>query len=168
MNTDIGSANPLAGLATRIEIHPGYDYRDDPNDTRGCHGASLWLVLTGDRGAIVTEISLGWMEQPLSGPFVPGGPQRRRVAPGIDFTLQDSYPSGCQVVGHARQPHGNAVLEHGECKWLGGAACWDGGAGFGVSDDVLAALVAGGDRAAFEFMAGLYEKWLPAGEGGAE
>lgn len=155
-------------LTTRIEIHPGYDHRDDSDGRRGCHGASLWLVLTGDRGAIVAEISLGWMERPLDGPFMPGGPQRRRDQPGVDSTIQDSYPSGAMVVGHARRQHGDAALESHECKWLDGASCWNGGGGFGVADDVLAALVAGGDRAAFEFMAGLYEKWLPAVEGGAK
>lgn len=154
------TTDPLATLVTAISIRPGYDHRDDPSGTQGCHGASLWLSVTGDLGAVVAEISLGWMERPLEGPFVPGGIQRRRTKPGVDYSLGDSYPSGAQVVAHMRRPHGDATLEAGECEWLGGEPCYFGGAGFGLSDDVLAALIRGGDREAFEFLSGLYATWL--------
>jgi hypothetical protein len=154
------TSDPLAGFTTAIQIRPGYDHRDDLRGTRGAHGTSLWLSLTGNAGAVVAEISLGWMERPLEGPFVPGGPQRRRSKPGVDYTLGDSYPSGAQVVAHMRRREGKATLESSTCEWLGGKPCYFGGAGFNIADDVLTALIRGGDREAFEFMAGLYAAWL--------
>lgn len=151
--------DPLDGFTTRIEIKSGYDYRDDPNDQYGAHGAELHLILTGPLGVIVARISTGWMSAPIVGPYIRGGKQVRSSKPGMDDGLIGVYPSGNDVLAHSPTAREHWNPNGGECPYTGDSYCWTTG-GLLVANDVLAKLIAGGDKAAFEFLAECYAEWF--------
>ena len=142
-----------------IKIYPGYDHRDDPDGQRGAHGCDLVLILRGEAGAIAAQISTGWMAQPLEGGFRPGGEQRRRRKPGLDYGGWDNYPSGSYVGAHCTQPRQYNERRSDECEWLGGVPCYGDGS-YTASDKVLHLLVTGGDGAAFKHLEHLYHEWI--------
>ena len=146
-------------LTREIKIIAGYDYRDEPNDQRGAHGAELILILRGPLGVIAAKISTGWVARPVIGHVVHGRPQRRREKPGVDDGVRDCYPSGSYVGSHTPARIGDDEENGGACSWLGTDVCYGTG-GYLAGDKVLELLVTQGSDAAFDHLEGLYESWI--------
>lgn len=142
-----------------IRILASYDYRDDPNDTRGAHGTDIMLVTKGPAGAITCRISTGWVARPLARGYLRGADrQQRNHKPGVDAALADCYPTGAGIASHSATQDRDYWSGPGPCDVLGGFCYGD--TGFLVSDDILLALVEGGDEAAFAKLDEFYAEWL--------
>jgi hypothetical protein len=148
----------MTEFTREIKVNASYDYRDEPADPRGAHGAELVLILRGPLGAIAAKIMTGWMAAPLVDRFVPGREQERRHKPGVDGGLTDIYPSGAYVGCHSYLPR-EGLEEGGPCDWLETAACYC-GVSYSRADRTLERLVIGGSDAAFEDLETLYESWI--------
>lgn len=145
----------MSAFTEGVLVLPAYDYRDDPQDGRGAHGAALVLILRGSLGAISAEFMTGWMINPLAGRYVRSvGKQRRRTGVGVDAGIADVYPSGAYVGSHIPTIHGDP------CKILGQECRGDGS--YTLSDQLLELLVAEGSDAVFERMRELYQDWIVA------
>jgi hypothetical protein len=73
--------------------------------------------------------------------------------------VRDVYPSGGYVGSHTPERSGNDEENGGFCSWLGTDVCYGTGS-YGIADEVLELLVSGGDDAAFERLAELYQSWI--------
>lgn len=144
-----------------IRFRKGYDHRDDPSGKRGAHGVEAHFILCGPLGVIQAVISTGWMFNPLAGPFVPGGPQRRRRGVGVDARLWDSYPTGSYVTSHVAQPPEGKDWFRGPdaCDLLPEGACY-GDTGYLCGDEFLTRLVRDGEDAAWEYLQEIHDDWL--------
>lgn len=157
----------MSDFTREIKIYPSYDYRDEPGDQRGAHGADMVLILRGPLGVIAAKISTGWMAFPLAGSFIPGREQRRRSGPGLDAGGWDIYPSGSYVGYHTLHRGRSYDSETASCEYLGGETCYGDGS-YTASDEVLRRLVAGGSDLAFEHLEQLYQVWIAAPESGGD
>ena len=149
----------MSEFTRQIRVRASYDYRDDPNDQRGANGAELVLILKGEIGAVTTNIMTGWMARPLIGLYVPGQPQVRLDKPGPDVDLRDGYPIGAEVVAHSFEPRKGFELGRGPCDILESAICYP-ASSYLAGDKVLELLITGGDDAAFEHLAEIYQRWI--------
>jgi hypothetical protein len=158
----------MSALEHSIRAYKGYDYRDDPNDQRGAHGLDLTLIAKGPEGAITARVGTGWMLRPLAGRYVrSSGPQARHELPGVDAGLHGGYPTGGPVVSHVPTRLKDWWQSSGPCDVLGLDECF-GDIGYLVGDDVLKALIEGGDEAAFAKLDEIYRAWILDEEPGAD
>ena len=145
-----------------IHMRPSYDHRDEPADQRGAHGVDIVFTLRGPLGAIVGEISTGWMSRPLVGRHTRGaGTQDRSSGPGVDRGVADLYPTGRVISLHAAEQRRDYWIQSPDCDVLGTGPCWNDGS-YSIADGLLKALVAEGSDGAWRFLQELYYDWLPA------
>lgn len=150
-------------LKQEVRFYASFDHRNDEEDQRGARGMIITLVLNGPLGAISADIGTGWMLHPYLGnrpvlespkPLSPRGEK-----PGIDHNLTDLSPSGLSVSAHSLEQRrdwwrGSAQ----ECPFVGGICYGD--TGYLVADELVEALVGGGDEAAWKWMQECYDEWL--------
>lgn len=149
----------MSDFQREIRFCAGYDYRDDPKDQRGAHGAELHFILRGPLGAISAVVSTGWMLRPLTGRYMRhDGPQDRRDKPGVDGRLNDCFPRGAYILSHALVQRQDWWSGPSDCDILGGKCYGD--IGYTVSDTFLDRLLRDGEEGAFAFLAELHDAWL--------
>lgn len=148
----------MTGFRREIKVRPAYDYRHDPKDGRGAHGAEIQLILTGDEGAITAAIMTGWVMRPLkaSGSFSLAS---RMSKPGVDLPLADCYPSAGLVSAHSALRRENYLDGDQECDLLPGGRCYGDGS-YTAGDVILAALIEKGSDGAFAELEGYYAAWI--------
>jgi hypothetical protein len=148
-----------------IRTQLGYDYRDEPNDNRGCHGMTIGFVARGEAGGIPyacsLDISTHWMARPLVDGIVGSGPQQRRNAPGLDGTTHVNNPSPvvnlCCPIGAAVPDYFAAKTDSG-CPWFGGSCT--GSVGYLVGDAAFTVLLQHGEDALEQWLHNCARSWL--------
>ena len=146
-----------------VKFYPSYDYRDDPDDQRGCGGATFSFILRGPLGAISADVNTYWMLRPHIGTtpalYAPK-PLQRGTKPGIDLSIRDQSPTGRMISSHCAQPLVDWWIGLQDCPILG-TPCY-GNTGYLVADEFVEALVGGGDEAAWKYLHECYTAWLIA------
>jgi hypothetical protein len=149
-------------LARNIRFRPSYDYRDEPDDQRGCGSVIITFVLRGTLGAISTDILTGWMSRPYLGtawPITVKGPLTPRdTKPGADLLTGHKGLRSGGVFSHCAEQRRDWWYGPDECSILG-VPCY-GDKGYLVGDGFLDELVTGGDEAGWKWMRECYDEWL--------
>lgn len=150
-----------AEFRREVKFYPSYDYRDDPDDQRGCGGVTITFILLGPLGAISADVNTYWMLRPHIGPmpalYAPK-PLQRGTKPGIDLSVRDQSPTGRSVSSHCAEPRKDWWIGPQDCPILG-TQCY-GDTGYMVADQFLEALIGGGSEAAWKWLEECYIEWL--------
>ncbi len=162
------------GFTTAIEATAGYDYRDDPDDKRGCCGLELIFILRApDGGGITWELLTGWMARPVREPgwsiFARRAP-KRGTKPGLDIAStgmpQADLLAGPVDLHYPSKMHDWWLGPDDGCRVIaGGGVCW-GDRGYMVGDRVLEALVTDGDAGVWRELLEIYRAWTDPERGG--
>lgn len=153
----------MTDLKREVRARASYDHRDDPDAQRGAGGLVLSWIVSGPLGAVAADINTGWMARPYLGnrpaisaakPLAPRGDK-----PGLDANLRDVYPNGASVNSHCTVQRRDWWMGPDDGCSLVDGPCY-GDHGYLVADAFLAALVGGGDEAAWKWLEECYAEWL--------
>lgn len=144
-----------------IQAIAGYDYRDDRNDKRGCHGLGFRFILRGPLGAVTWVLNTGLMANAVDDfgwSIYSGRPPRRSGKPGTDRTGSGlTWPTAGPIASHSPVQRRDYWTQ-GDCDLWDGP-CW-GDIGYMVGDDALVALATGGSDGVFDFLQTIHDEWL--------
>ena len=144
-----------------VKFYPSYDYRDDPDDQRGCGGATFSFILRGPLGAISADVNTYWMLRPHIGAtpaLYATKPLQRATKPGLDRSMTSNSPTGRMISSHCAEPLKDWWIGPQDCPILG-VPCY-GDSGYMIADRFVELLVGGGDEPAWEYLEECYVEWL--------
>lgn len=144
---------------------PAYEKRhDDPARNYGIGGLALHFALIGPEGAVSLEVLTGW--------FLPHVRERLRRETDHAPHFASGNPARCAFEPTAgpmcshdhRRRHNHYAAEPDDCDLLPGGKCW-GDHGYLAGDQLLEALIAGGEPGLRDAMRGWYDAMIdePAG-----
>ena len=153
----------MSKFTHEIQAEAGYDYRDEVEDQRGCHGLSFRFIFRGPLGAITWHLMTGLMMRPVDDLNWDGVhskvPPNRAEKPGFDRT-KFGYPSmtAGAIASHSHKQLMDWWAGPYPCDVLGGE-CY-GNSGYMVGDQALDALLKSGSDGVFTYLRTVYDEWL--------
>ena len=145
------SATNCERFEKRVEFRAAFDKRhDESGKNYGIHGVGLTFILKGKLGAVVGTIFTGWHLPEVQAEL------EHRPESATDCRLYK--PIGATVYYHGPKPNHDGDEPVDDCQYIGGPCYSD--VSFMNGEDLLEALIRGGDKGVWDYMEGQYRTHL--------